>query len=124
MKKIFLLSSIVTISTSAFAMGNLTCTFSGVENPYQVSFNSENSTATVTMNDESVPFGELRCVEPKQPVHDGSLVLCYSKNVVDGGFSVSLKIYNTGGMKSYFAELYEISIAGRKLISALPCWKN
>lgn len=121
MKKSIVLLLAAASSTSAFAVENLHCYQSDSANQYEISFDAQSNTATVTSEGRALGFGELSCSDEREGY--GVVAQCHSRHVFDAGFSVNLNRYQQEGIGIFFrADLYSITIAGSKLVASLPCW--
>lgn len=117
MKKLCLMSLMISAPISAFALQDLDCTYSGLYSPYVVSFESKNGAATVTIDNQSVPFGSLHCREANRLF--GLVATCHSDGVADAGYNVHL--YRDKD-NTHSIDLYENSFMGSSLLASLPCW--
>ncbi len=119
MKKLLSFVLMASCSSSAFAMYDLHCSYSGVKNPYTASFNKKNDTAQVKVNNESVKFGDLKCTETK--LQEGLIYNCISTGVNDAGFA--LKFFWEPD-EDFTVDVYEQTFTGEKFVTTLPCWTN
>lgn len=109
----------VMLPVTAFAVPNLTCNTSGVENAYQVTFNESDLTATIKHNGKVAEFGNLKCYLLKQPY--GAVARCYSPYVADAGYNA---IFNHDKDTGFSVSVTESSFFGSKQVADLPCWQN
>lgn len=112
MKKSALLASLLLGVTQFASAYSLFC----YEDPYQVVLSDDSKTATVAINDMSVPFGTLDCTI----MRDQTLSFCTSaQGVRDAGYTA--QFYRDPASGVILVNLSQMSFVGSRLLATLPC---